>query len=847
MQPVKGGKLSLSSLILAAICVLLASVAIWASIQANKAGKSARIATETARKSEERAKESEQRAKAQTLIATSRYLAACSALERNRRLDRALLLAVEACRTANTAEACDSLLMALQNRPKVSAFLHIEEKSISSVAFSPDGTIIAAGYEDSAYVEEAGGVMLWDTAGRRRLPEAPLIVEEGSVNSVAFSPDGKTIAAGYVGAENVTGVVLWDTATRHRLTVDALEVSEGDVYSVAYSPDGKMIAAGYGGLSGGGVVLWDAASRRRLAAAPLRAKEGHAHSVAFSPDSKIIAAGCGRGVVLWDAANRKRLTEAQLVVNEGEVNSVAFSPDGKTIAAGYGSVGPGAIGIGGVVLWDTAGRTRLPESPLTVKQGSVISVTFSPDGKTIAAACGFGGNGVMIWDVASRERIADFPLTVREGSVSSVAFSPDGKTIAAGYRPAGPRFVGPGGVVLWNAAGGMPLAEAPLRVKDDKVSSVAFSPDGKAIAAGSDRGLVAWDAASRTLLAESSLAVKKAEVHCVVFSPNGKLIATDYDGGVVLWDAAGPTLLAGAPLTVKDCDVSSVVFSPDSKTIAAGYNFQGNDSRVGGVVVWDVASRTRLAESPLAVNAGYVNSMAFSTDGETIAVGYGVMDGDGARSGGVIVLSWKAAGHILLMQDSLTVKEGWVYGVAFSPDGKVDRGRMHRKRLHRQSDTLGRSHSPAAYGGTTCRRRGRRSSVAFSPDGKTIAAGYGIEGPRTPGDGRVLGGVVLWDMASRTRLAEVPFPMYEGEALSLAFSPDGKKIAAGYGGGDIGGGVVLWDVDPESWQRKAGQIANRNFTRDEWRQYFHDEPYHPTFPDLPVPPADHSQHKQGRR
>ncbi len=438
-------------------------------------------------------------------------------------------------------------------------------------------------------------------------------------------------------------------------------------------------------------------------------------------------------------------------------------------------------------------------------------------------------------------------LPVREGSVSSVAFSPGGTTIAAGYRPIGFGFVGGGGVVLWNAAGGMPLAEVPLRVKDDKVSSVAFSPDGKTIAAGSERGLVAWDAASRTLLAESSLAVKKAEAHCVVFSPDGKLIATDYDDGVVLWDAAGPTLLAGSPLTVKDCHVSSVVFSPDSKTIAAGCNFQGNDSRVGGVVVWDVASRTRLAESPLAVNAGYVNSVAFSADGDRIAVGYGVVDGDEIRSGGVIVLSWKAVGHILLMQDSLTVKEGWVYGVAFSPDGKSIAAGCTG------NDFIGRvilwdaairerlMEEPLAV------EEGVVQTVAFSPDGKTIAAGYGIEGPRGPGDGRVLGGVVLWDMASRTRLAAAPFPMYEGDACSLAFSPDGKTIAAGYGFGSIGGGVLLWDVDPKSWQRKAGQIANRNFTRDEWRQYFHDEPFRPTFPDLPVPPADHSQHKQGRR
>ena len=96
--------------------------------------------------------------------------------------------------------------------------------------------------------------------------------------------------------------------------------------------------------------------------------------------------------------------------------------------------------------------------------------------------------------------------------------------------------------------------------------------------------------------------------------------------------------------------------------------------------------------------------------------------------------------------------------------------------------------------------------------------------------------MVLWDAAGRQRLADDPLAVKEGDVTSVAFSPDGKTLAAGYGIGGGGGGVVLWDVDLESWQRIAGRIANRNFTRDEWRQYFPDEPYRPTFPDLPVPP-----------
>jgi WD40 repeat protein len=111
--------------------------------------------------------------------------------------------------------------------------------------------------------------------------------------------------------------------------------------------------------------------------------------------------------------------------------------------------------------------------------------------------------------------------------------------------------------------------------------------------------------------------------------------------------------------------------------------------------------------------------------------------------------------------------------------------------------------------------------VAFSADGKTIAAGYGANG----------GGVVLWDVATRQRLVTDPLTMQEGVVKGVALSPDGKTLAAG-----TDGGVVLWVVDRKSWQRTAGRIANRNLTWTEWQQYFPDEKtYHRTFRILPWP------------
>ncbi len=256
------------------------------------------------------------------------------------------------------------------------------------------------------------------TSPRKRLADAPLPVDEGHVTCVAFSPEGRTLAAGCDG-----GVVLWDLATRKRLAEAPLPVQEGAVVGLAFSPDGRTLATGYAAPQGdGGVVLWDLATRRRLAEAPLRVSEGSVSSVAFGPDGKTLAAGFGHiavviagvgqigggdsirkagGVALWDVATRRRLADRPLAVEEGKVESVAFSPDGKTLAAGYDGSNS-HFGGGGVVLWGAAARERLADVPLRIEEGRVVNLAFSPDGKALAAAFGGGGffnaSGVILLD-----------------------------------------------------------------------------------------------------------------------------------------------------------------------------------------------------------------------------------------------------------------------------------------------------------------------------------------------------------------------------------------------------------------------------------------------------------------
>ncbi|MEH1840910.1 MAG: caspase family protein, partial [Nostoc sp.] len=238
-----------------------------------------------------------------------------------------------------------------------------------------------------------------------------------AVFSVAFSPDGKTIAS----ASRDKTVKLWDAATGKEIST--LKGHSDAVYSVAFSPDGETIASASWDNT---VKLWDAATGKEI-----KTLNGHSNpisSVAFSPDSKTIAsASWDNTVKLWDAATGKEIKT--LNGHSNPISSVAFSPDGKTIAS--------------------------------ASKDKTVSVAFSPDGKTIASAS--KDKTVKLWDAATGKEIKT--LNGHSDGVYSVAFSHDGKTIASASKDKT--------VKLWDAATGKEIKT--LNGHSDGVYSVAFS------------------------------------------------------------------------------------------------------------------------------------------------------------------------------------------------------------------------------------------------------------------------------------------------------------------------------------------------------------------------------------
>jgi WD40 repeat protein/predicted Ser/Thr protein kinase len=603
---------------------------------------------------------------------------------------------------------------------------------VSSVAFAPDGKMMASGSYDRT-------VRLWDTATGREL--ATLRGHTEAVTCVAFSPDGKALASGGLDAT----VRLWDVAARREQAI--LKGHTGAITAAAFGPRGPLLATS---SQDGTTRLWDPATKEVRSV--LKGHRGAVLCLAFAPDGKELATGgADRTVKLWRAADGQEL--APLPGPVGDVSCLAFSADGKVLATGqlwektvklwsvgtrtlqrtiHGHRGPGhlhrihslafaphgtTLATGGgdpaVKLWDVSTRSFRGEVPARV--GVILSVAFSPDGKVLATA---GGDGtVKLWDTASRRAWAGppdgsgrgrkrVPLTGPGYYLWSVQFAPDGKTLAAAAGSGG--IPGTGGKVrIWDAATGRVQATL-ANPTGGAFRSVAFSPDGRALVTGSQDGTArVWDLGTGRV--RLTLKGQSGTVSCVAFSPNGRALATAHnDGTVKLW---GPDRgKERGTLEGHGRGFLFVVFSPDSRLLATA-SFDKTAR------LWDAETCKELAV--LRGHTGWVTAAAFSPDGKTLATTGGVYDNT-ARL-------WDVAA------------------------GKV------RAILKGHADAV--------------------NCVTFSPDGRTVVTG---------GEDFT---VKLWGPA--TGLEWLSLKEHTGPVLSVAFSPGGRTLAAV--GGQVGE-VKLWDA-----------------------------------------------------
>lgn len=291
---------------------------------------------------------------------------------------------------------------------------------VETVAISADGKMVASAGQDNT-------IHLWEAATGKlihRIPGAPPRANPNAIAgytramyrskiwSLAFSPDGKTLASG----SGDTFVYLWDPATGKQIR--RLDGHQHWVRSVAFSPDGKTLASGSQDKS---VRLWDPATGKEI-----RQLAGHAHgvrSVGFSRDGKMLASGSEHTIALHDPATGKQLPH-KVGKLAFDFLCLALSPDGKTVALG------GGHGSFEAHLVDLATGNVIARCP---HKDAVWSVAFSPDGTMMASASHDHKLGLI--EVATGKVIAR--VDGQQGPIFCVAFSPDSKTVLAGGEDTG--------------------------------------------------------------------------------------------------------------------------------------------------------------------------------------------------------------------------------------------------------------------------------------------------------------------------------------------------------------------------------------------------------------------------
>ncbi|WP_343234846.1 serine/threonine-protein kinase [Streptomyces sp. ICC4] len=333
----------------------------------------------------------------------------------------------------------------------------------------PRRTLLFGGLAAGATAAAVPAYFLWRRPGTDPDPGKPVARLAGHANEVAclaFGPDGKTLASG---SDDDT-VRLWDVATGR--TITTYRGHTDNVMSLAFSPDGHTL---YSGGSDKTLRRWDLRTGRPMSVvASYDGEYDYVGSLAVSPDGATLAVGVGARAELVTVSTGRAF--ATLTGHGGSVNDIAFSPDGKILGSVASETGAK------IWLWATDTGRRLGTLTGETKD-HFNSVQFSPDGKTVAGA----GPGVQVWDLATERLTAT--LTDPHPYVSTAAYHPGSAVIAGAGGAREPNTDDQTGktVSLWDVSTGSVTRTLtgimPNSLGDTYISAVAFSPDGKTLAA----------------------------------------------------------------------------------------------------------------------------------------------------------------------------------------------------------------------------------------------------------------------------------------------------------------------------------------------------------------------------
>lgn len=536
---------------------------------------------------------------------------------------------------------------------------------VTALAFSPDGSTIAGGGDKA--------VRLWDVAtGRVR---RSLEGQGDWVCAVAFSPDGRTIASGSCdwgfhrghdwprpagrGPEQCEWR-LWDVGSGKVLRSVA---QPGRLQSLAFSPDGKSLACGVGN----DVRLYDVAADGP--GRVITSHDGYVTSVAFTPDGAAVVSGSHDQTVKYTRPATGKV-EWQAAGDFEQVNAVALSDDGSLLVTGGSDwrfargrlpAGTKYLGPGAVRLWDA--RTGRLLRRLGDPAEQVMAAAVSPDGRRVAAGGGVdGGKGaVHVWDAATGAPVWSVGGAARE--VLAVAFAADGSLVAA---------AGADGLVQIRDAG-TGVAVRTLDGQKGGATAVAFSPAGDVLYCGQAHGgSLAWDVRTGRLLRTCGAADPRAEsftidrlMNSIALSRDGGTLAacasstnSEFVDPVKTWDPRTGELKRD--FAAENVHGRPTALSPDGSVIATGGK---------SVKLWDARTGKQLRE--LYGRLKRTQAITFSADGRLVVAGgsYGTTNVWEAATGRHLVTLMAFPAARTGPADVATVDDGWL---AYHPDGFYD-------------------------------------------------------------------------------------------------------------------------------------------------------------------------------
>ncbi len=572
-----------------------------------------------------------------------------------------------------------------------------------------------------------------------------------NAQTVAFAPDGKTLVS--TGSDHLAR--QWDVTNGHQVG----SFGQGDdrdkpyaptrwLHAVAFAPDGKTLATGdhNNGWKVSTIRIWDTATRKQL-----RVLEGHTDGVlclAYSPDGKTLASASADGTVrLWDPD--KGTERASFTGHEGAVRSVAWRKDGKQFAS------TGADGA--IRLWDPDKGTAVHSFKAHTAGGN--GVVYAPDGQHVVSV---GGDKLLrLWDIS---RVPCPEVHRREcwKAIRALDCSANGKLVACGSGD---------DVLLWDPATGKDIRL--LKGPHNEITSIAFSPDGKHVAATAlvHTAVFLWDTASGKRLCDDA-GHDGAQVGRLEYSADGRVLTSCCaDWTLRQWDAATGRQLRRIEL--RQPGSHGAALAPDGKSLAAG-TWAGN-LRICDREGKELRSWKAHAGKP---GATWVTAVAYSPDGKTLA---------STGSDRAVVLWDPATGHELRR---FTVEGEGEYpsDVIFSPNGRWLAAIARGQPVAVWDLTTGKPRElirpvHGGVGGVGNQAGGNIESAAFSPDSRLLATGGRDNTAR------------LWDLATGQQLRE--FPGHPGWIQAVAFSRDGRTLAVSHWRS-----VRLWEVSTGKERRR---------------------------------------------